>query len=409
MSYTPINDLSKSQDSVNFPYYSLLDGLRGFAILAVVYAHSSLSSVILNKLNLGEGGFIGVDVFFVLSSFLITSLLLREYLNHGSISIKKFYIRRLLRLTPPLLTAMIIFIPIIATINWKLAVKDIFYTLTYTANIPMSLQSFIPREFLPGYFYHTWSLATEEQFYLVFPAILVYIVNKKTKFFTNNFYILLTIIAIFITAPILKPLLNDGIYSFPLLRSGEFFIGFLAALIYANFSWKQTLARKANFLIMSEKLIDRISALINSSILSLSAFSILFSFIFFAHPHSWFVTSIGHLSLSFIAAFLILQITVCPNKTTRYFLGSKAMVFIGSMSYGLYVYHLPIMLIEKAGLNKISNFTDKFILLPQSLKAGTIIALQDLTYIILSFGISYISYKFLEKPIMKYKASFSKA
>ncbi len=398
---------SSSSNKISFPYYDLLDGLRGFAIIAILYAHSSLPSIILNKLHLGSGGFIGVDIFFVLSSFLITSLLLKEYINHDKISIKNFYTRRFLRLLPPVLVALAIFVPIISIINWKIAIKDIIYTLTYTTNILMSLQAFISPKLLPGYFYHTWSLATEEQFYLIFPVAFLYVINKKIKFFSNSFYTLLIVIAFFAIAPVLKPLLKDGIYSFPLWRIGEFFVGFLTSLVYANVVWKEALLEKARFLVAPPELLERIVIPIHSSALTLCSFAVFFTFVFFAHVTSWFVVSVGHLLLSIIAALLILQITVLPNRVIRYFLGSKTMVWIGLISYGLYIYHLPIMLIETWFFKEKLLISELFSF-PYPLNTGVAIIIKDSLYLLLSFLIASVSYRFMEKPIMEYKAKFSK-
>jgi peptidoglycan/LPS O-acetylase OafA/YrhL len=403
----PTSDAVDFTEKVSFPYYNLLDGLRGFAVFAILYYHSSLPLIFSKQLHLGSGGFIGVDVFFVLSSFLITSLLLKEYLNHGSISIKSFYTRRILRLSPPLLTALIIFIPIITFIDWRIAVKDIFYTLTYTANIAMSLQAFIPAKILPGFFYHTWSLAMEEQFYLVFPFALLYIINKQPTFFSNNFRILVFVIAIFVTAPILKPLLQDGVYTFPLWRIGEFFIGFLTALVYANIMWKEALFKKASFFILSQEFLEKITIVMKSSMFSLYSFVVFFAFILFAHAHSWFAVSVGHLLISIATAYLLLQITVCPNRVLRYFLGHKIMVSVGLISYGLYIYHLPIMLMKDMVFRKFP--LSQFIPLSYPVNTSIAILLQDSLYFLLSFATAYISYRFIEKPIMKYKTKFSKA
>jgi peptidoglycan/LPS O-acetylase OafA/YrhL len=408
MPLIPTSDTLNSPDRVSFPYYNLLDGLRGFAILAVLYAHSSLPEIVQKKLHLGDGGFIGVDIFFVLSSFLISSLLIKEYLNNGRISIKSFYIRRILRLTPPLLAALVIFLPFITAINWKIAVKDIFYTLTYTANIPMSLQALIPKEIMPGYFYHTWSLATEEQFYLIFPVALLFIINKKTTFFANNLRIILLVIAIFVTAPILKPLLKDGVYTFPLLRIGEFLIGFLTALVYANILWKDKILNKTSFLVLSKDFLEKMINIVNSPIVSFCSFATFFGFIFFTTPHSWFVVSVGHLLISIVTACLILQITLRPNKVVRYFLGHRSMVSIGLISYGLYIYHLPIMLIEKWFFTEKQSISQALSLVDPLAKGISIIG-QNLLYISLSFIIAIVSYQFLEKPIMKYKNKLSRS
>ncbi len=393
---------------ISFPYYNLLDGLRGFAILSVFYAHAVSPSLVVIKLHLGNGGFIGVDIFFVLSSFLISTLLLKEYLTFGNISIKQFYIRRAIRLIPPMLLAIVVFIPIVFFINWKVALIDLFYTLTYSANIARSFQRFILPVFQPNYFAHTWSLATEEQFYLIFPFTLVYLINKKIRIFANSNYILLGLFAVFITAPLFRPILRYGVYDFPIWRLGEFIIGFITAMIYINIMWREQILQKIPSLSLSEDSIKKITSLISSSSLSLFSFWLLFAFIISAHTCDYFVLFIVHPLVAIITSILILQITISPNRIVKYFFGSKLMIKIGMISYGLYIYHFPILRIENW------FFTEKFILdraipFKGSLHTLSFLLIQDAVMVTLTVLIACISYKFVERPILKYKANFNRS
>jgi peptidoglycan/LPS O-acetylase OafA/YrhL len=391
---------------INFPYCNLLDGLRGFAIVAVLYAHSALSTIMTSKFHLGTGGFIGVDIFFVLSSFLISTLLLKEYLSQDSISVKNFYIRRFIRLSPPLVIAIVVFTPIFFLIDWKVALKDLFYTLTYSTNLARSLQNFIPPVLHPRNFSHTWSLATEEQFYLVFPLLFLYLLSKKINIFANVYLLFIFATAIFMTAPILKPILGDGVYDFPLWRTGEFFIGFITALIYANIVWLKTLNIKAIFLVIPSKQLANILNLIKSRYLTFVSFCILFSLIIFLRLNSWAALIFGHPLASILSSFLILQATVCPNKIIKYFLGSKIMIKLGVISYGLYIYHYPILnikgwlLIEKIKL-------DQIIILPSPLNSAAIIFIHDIAFLFVTLLMSFLSYKYIEKPVLKYKLKFA--
>ncbi len=385
----------------------MLDGLRGFAIISVLYAHSFSSSSIVRILHLEKGGFIGVDIFFVLSSFLISTLLLKEYLNFGNISIKQFYIRRSIRLFPPLLLATIIFIPILLFIDWRIAIRELFYIFTYSANIARSLVNFIPSMFQPNYFAHTWSLATEEQFYLVFPFIFLYSINKKINFFKKNYSIIISIFFIFITAPILKPLLKDGICDFPLWRFGEFLIGFITALIYANIMYREEIIKKTSFLSVSGKLTQRITSLIRLPSLSFICFCLLFLFIFYARINSYFTLVVVHPMTAFVTAILILQITIAPNRVIKYFLGSTLLVEAGIVSYGLYVYHYPILMIESWLFNK--KFALNYII-PFECPYHELLTLliEDGLWLVLTLLVTYFSSKIIERPILKYKANFSR-
>jgi peptidoglycan/LPS O-acetylase OafA/YrhL len=390
------------------PYFKLLDGLRGVAILAVLYTHTSFATLMGDKLRLGNGGFVGVDIFFVLSSFLITTLLLKEYLNFGDISIKKFYARRLIRLSPALLLSLVIFIPLILFfISWKAGIKDFIYTLTYTANIVSSLQNFLPAALQPHYFAHTWSLAAEEQFYLIFPFVLLFILKKQVKLFTNNYSFALLVTGVFLSSIAVFPLLKAGTYSFPLWRIAEFLLGFWAALIHANIVWRNILIKKTSFLVMPKPLLKKIAPLIRSTRLSLISIFLLLALMIFAQPKSWITLITVHPLAAIIAAFLILQATMMPNRVVKGLLGNKFLVKTGIISYGLYIYHFPVWMV---GNCLIFNRNVEIASLQAALKTSgwlTFLA-QDALLLGLTFALSYLSYQFVEQPIGKYKSKFTR-
>ena len=149
-----------SPEPFNLGYRPALDGLRGVAVLAVMVYHSGLI----------RGGFLGVDVFFTLSGFLITTLLLEEYARTGTLAIGRFYIRRALRLLPALVAFLIFWGGVILTRipseYWSVLGGYLLGVLGYVAN-------WLYIYWRPlGVFSHTWSLAIEEQFYLVWPVLL---------------------------------------------------------------------------------------------------------------------------------------------------------------------------------------------------------------------------------------------
>jgi peptidoglycan/LPS O-acetylase OafA/YrhL len=136
-----------------------LDGLRTLAVLLVFVGHVDQRDL--------PGGYIGVEVFFVISGYLITSLLLRENALTGAIRLRHFYIRRLLRLWPALLLFVVAITPIAAGDQIGHPISDglaaLFYVTNFWANVNEHFSLML----------HTWSLAVEEQFYLVWPALLV--------------------------------------------------------------------------------------------------------------------------------------------------------------------------------------------------------------------------------------------
>src|SRR6266576_5661642 len=154
--------------SFKLGYRPTLDGLRGVSILAVMFVHGRLFAV-------GQGGFLGVDIFFVLSGFLITSLLLEEWTQNGRVSFRNFYIRRGLRLLPPLLLLIALCLIQVAVFpppeGIAHGVKSVLVALCYLTN-------WMPNAVYPP-LVHTWSLAIEEQFYIVWPVLLVFLLWIK--------------------------------------------------------------------------------------------------------------------------------------------------------------------------------------------------------------------------------------
>jgi peptidoglycan/LPS O-acetylase OafA/YrhL len=150
------NDSAVSIRGASIAYKTELDGLRAIAVCAVVAFH----------LNKFQAGFLGVDVFFVLSGYLITRVLLA---NFGNIKIySNFYKRRFFRLFPIVVINIAVASSVLFIVNKKFYGEYVFRTLFYLRNI------FVSTKHEPDLWEHTWSLASEEQFYLVFPVILLF-------------------------------------------------------------------------------------------------------------------------------------------------------------------------------------------------------------------------------------------
>lgn len=159
MSHIPLPALYRT-------HIATLDGLRGISVFIIITFHTHPLWI--------SGGFIGVDVFFVLSGFLITTLLLQEQHQYGRIFLSTFYLRRMLRLAPALLLMLATLVPVywLFTPEERAAsyTKEAFFAATYTSNWAVALELY-PMSHLR----HTWSLAIEEQFYLIWPLLLTLI------------------------------------------------------------------------------------------------------------------------------------------------------------------------------------------------------------------------------------------
>lgn len=159
-----------------FGYQPALDGSRAVAVLLVMVAHALPFSPNTELLRTFRGANAGVMVFFVLSGFLITSLLIQEWRASGSISLGKFYARRALRLLPALILVLLVFGAIFAAFGFKgrVPLNAIIATIFYVANWVRAYNLF-PL----GGLSHCWSLSIEEQFYLCWPLILICMLRAR--------------------------------------------------------------------------------------------------------------------------------------------------------------------------------------------------------------------------------------
>ncbi len=162
------NDFERVPELLTKQYFPSLDGLRGLAIIIVIASHIGRDEGWSSYVD----GQIGVHIFFILSGFLITSLLLKEKIIRGNISLRNFYIRRFLRIIP----VAYLFLSVLVALNYlfKLHIPALSFLMSFTffRNIPLT-----------GDFYtaHFWTLATEEQFYFLAPILLSFWPNKYIK------------------------------------------------------------------------------------------------------------------------------------------------------------------------------------------------------------------------------------
>jgi len=165
-------------------YRPEIDGLRAIAVGAVILYHAQIT--ILGHQPF-KGGFIGVDIFFVISGYLITSIILKELVTTGSFSFKHFYERRIRRILPALLCVMLVALPF----AWMYLLpssfidfsKSILYSLGFSSNFYFyySGQQYGAESGLLKPFLHTWSLSVEEQFYILFPIVLLVTIEKEQE------------------------------------------------------------------------------------------------------------------------------------------------------------------------------------------------------------------------------------
>jgi peptidoglycan/LPS O-acetylase OafA/YrhL len=161
-------DIVTVPESLQGSYFRSLDGLRGLAILMVILHHFGI-----NYFLHGTGLFVdsntGVHIFFVLSGFLITTILIKEKLKTGHLSLGHFYIRRALRILPVAYLFLLVLIVLNACLNLQIKFIDFVASFLFFKNLSFRNEPYTA---------HLWSLAVEEQFYIIFPFLLSYNINR---------------------------------------------------------------------------------------------------------------------------------------------------------------------------------------------------------------------------------------
>lgn len=300
-------------------YRAEIDGLRAIAVISVIIYH-------LNE-NWLPGGFLGVDIFFVISGFLITGIIITE-IQQNSFSFKQFYIRRIKRIYPAFITV----IALVSFIASAIFIYNDFNQLRKTIELATIFLSNFYLGLTQGYFdlsanenpvLHIWSLAVEEQYYLIFPLILI-LAYKKFREIKALFSITLVLFFIllatsFIPANVYKEVFHQpNIYYLSNLRFPELLVGSLLA-IYHNFSNNIQLSK------------------LTSNILAILSALLLFSCLFLMNNDIAYIPGVT-LILPCVFTALIIH-TTSQNNILKLYLSNKVMVFIGKISYSLYLYH----------------------------------------------------------------------
>ncbi len=363
-------------------YIKELDGVRSVAVIAVMLVHWGVFGA----------GWIGVQMFFVLSGYLISANLLRDRDKNKSILpyIKNFYWRRFLRLFPIYYLYVILFIIIGFILGTTGIQKLIIPLLTYTINI----YALIPGHTDMSGIGHFWSLAVEEQFYLFWPFLIFFISPKHFK----KFLILLILIG-----PIIKLLLFSWILNMngDIKQAGEAVnilgLGQIDAFAMggaiAFFSWKNIKRPQLYFYLML--IVTAILGSLNllSLIINNDTKNIINIIHTFGFPHLMLANYQyiwGYSLLNLVFALLIL--CIIKGKNPIGILKNPLLVYIGKISYGIYVYHVVVLLL-------IRQYWDVRFSSPMGI-------LLFIIYFTLTFSLAHFSYKFYEEPFLKLKNKF---
>jgi len=310
-----------------------LDGLRAFAVAAVLLYHGGVSWA--------TGGLLGVDVFFVLSGFLITSLLCDESVRTGTIALGQFWARRARRLLPALFVLLLgvaVYAHFYAaSLNLPSIRDDALTTLTYVANwrFIFSNQGYFALSATPSPLLHTWSLAVEEQYYLIWPLVALPVLKWKG-------------------ARGLGWVAGCGALASAALMAAMHHAGFSVDRLYYGTdtraqallvgSFVGAVASKRDWRVFSERWSRTLEGRATGAALGLGG-SV---FVLWAW-HAWngqdpFLYSGGFLLVALAAAMVIAHVVSWPDSPLSRFCALSPLTFVGRISYGLYLYHWPLFL-----------------------------------------------------------------
>lgn len=344
-------------------YRAEIDGLRAIAIIPVVLFHLGYTWI--------PGGFMGVDVFFVISGYLITALILKEY-EKNTFRFSNFWLRRIKRIFPALVF-MILIMTIVGSYVYygqelnNLGLQSISAILSF-ANITMwrLAGNYWGQDANNSLFLHTWSLSVEEQFYFFYPFVLMLLLKKSKK----NLVMIIGALAL---------------GSFLLYIYGNYRYPFATFYLLPTRAWELASGCLIGILLFNQNQYAIHSKVRYLPLLGL--FLIIFSYIFYLQ-NSWFIY---YLIFPVIGSVLIIAFSSKNDFLVSKLLATKPFVFIGKISYSLYLWHWAIIVLmnhlEFMGGNSIPFYV---------------------TTILISLT-SLASYYFIETPTRKMKNILSPA
>ena len=375
------------------PYLPGLDGLRAIAVVAVMLYHANHTWL--------RGGFLGVEVFFVISGYLITLLLVGEYERTGGVNLREFWLRRARRLLPAVLLLMALlviyitaFYPAVRESTRGDFVGGLFYVSNWYQILVgqgyASSEAFVPLR-------HLWSLAVEEQFYLVWPLVMLFIMRRWRRRLPS---IGLRLIGAAFVVALLVALLFPGGFV-PLACSAENSTGywhlFGRCISRVDFLYLGSLSRSGGLLlgagfailwrplaILRGPLRDKGRQLDVFAVVGLVLLLVLFSRMYLLEDgryNPWLFR--GGFLLTGLLTLAVIAAATHRYAVTGRLLGNKVFLWIGTRSYGLYLFHWPVyQIIRKQAQINLSVW-------------------QWLLAMIITVPLTEASYQLIETPIRK--------
>jgi peptidoglycan/LPS O-acetylase OafA/YrhL len=337
----------KEPSDGGLPYIRALDGLRGVAVASVLLYHGSFGHF--------RGGFLGVDVFFVLSGFLITALLLEELRTNGRLAWSRFYGRRAGRLLPALAALLAGAALIWPYFKTSRSFSSILLPIVfYYANWTTAYSGWL------GPLAHVWSLSVEEQFYIVWPLCLVLLYRRRS----SPILIAVALAACAIARAIFHAAGSPiGDYVSTVSRADELLAGALAA-----------------------HLASRVPPNVGRVCATITGVLLLLAFVAVDYHDAWLYYG-GFTIAAVLLALLIVHLAADSTSAVKRLLERRELVGLGRISYGVYLYHLPIFLLL-APLGRPHSVVSR----------GLVLLLQLLVTVLMA----WVSFRVVETPVRRW-------
>lgn len=336
--------------------FGALDGLRALSVVAVIWQHTSGRP----GPEFFSKGYFGVDFFFAISGFLITTLLLRERKRQGRISLRKFYIRRIFRIFPVYYAVLIVYTVLVFTTRRGTDGGSDFFAnlpafLTYTSNwfVDTADGSSVT-------FYFAWSLATEEQFYLFWPPLLVLFMLLRPK----SVWHILSVLGILIVGSQIA------------LASGS---SSLAITIVSSLALPILLGVAAALLLDGPESFRRIAPVVGARWFSPLVFALMFASLSIPAPAQLTQT---------LMVLAVMSVCITEHTVFQRLLAFKPLAYVGVISYGIYLMHMLCANVVRVMLG--GSF-------------GTWIFAATT---VLSIAVASLSFRFFESPMLRFGRRF---
>lgn len=352
-------------------YITGFDGLRAIAVIGVIVYHLLPATL--------QGGYLGVPIFLLLTGYLITGSLMRELQQSGTIKVFKFYIKRLKRLYPVLITMLVLSTTYITLFQRELLkdLRSIVVTNVLWVYNWWEIghgQSYFDRFAGESPFTHMWTLSIEGQFYFVWPLVLIalfWLVKKRgiVKWITLG----LALVSAVLMGVLYDPINVNRVYYGSDTRAFAIFLGAWLAMVWPAERLKESISKTSTQILDATGIVSLVLVLV----------------LYFVMQGQAPVTYFGGMFIFTILAMVLMAVVAHPGGHMNRWLTNPIFKWIGARPYGIYVYQYPVMVFYESRVRSMGDHP----------------VLNAMTELVIILVISELSYRLVEQPLLHYSWS----